>query len=187
MIQRRKYMKTIWLGLSILSIALLISCSTAKKDTSIEDKKPVGMQSNANVSQPDPKTSQCDPTLWQHVWDPSRLQVLEDCKVVTGVIDELDENEDGDTHMLLKLDPGQENLLLKKNLKKKDGDLVIEVVCAHPVSDKKAVAACAGFSSTVPLPKVGDSVRVTGSYVIDSHNGWSEIHPVSKIETRDQK
>jgi hypothetical protein len=29
---------------------------------------------------------------------------------------------------------------------------------------------------------VGAHVRATGTYVIDSHNGWAEIHPVSRIE-----
>ncbi|MGI8811268.1 MAG: hypothetical protein ACR2IH_01910 [Pyrinomonadaceae bacterium] len=102
--------------------------------------------------------------------------------MVTGTIEELDQNEDGDTHMLLKLDPGQDDLLKKKNISKKDGDLVIEVVCANPVKAKKVGPACNGYSSGVHLPAVGEHVKVTGSYVLDSHNGWTEIHPVTSIE-----
>ena len=108
--------------------------------------------------------------------------MLDQCKVVTGTIEEQDANEDGDEHMLLKLDAGQDDLLTKRNLKKKNGDLVIEVVCANPVTDKKAVEACRGYSNPIQIPNIGDHVRVTGSYVNDTHNDWTEIHPVSKIE-----
>ena len=79
---------------------------------------------------------------------------------------------------------GQESLVNKRNLKKKNGDLVVEVVCANAVTDKKAKEACTNYSNTIPLPKVGDRVTVTGSYVNDSHNGWMEIHPVSSIQVR---
>ena len=98
------------------------------------------------------------------------------------MIEELDQNEDGDAHMLLKLDPGSEDLLLKKNKTKKQGDLVIEVVCANAVTEKKAEDTCRGYTNKINIPSVGDHVRVTGSYVNDSHNDWAEIHPVSKIE-----
>lgn len=63
------------------------------------------------------------------------------CKTVTGVIEESSADEDGDQHMLLKLDAGQEELLTKKNTKKKQGDLVIEAVCAN----------------NTPLAKVGNT------------------------------
>lgn len=126
--------------------------------------------------------STCDRSLWDRVYDPLRLEVIDACKVVTGVIEEQDQNEDGDTHMLLKLDPGSPDLLAKKNYKKKNGDLVIEVVCANAITDKKAVAACKGYSNQIVIPSVGDHVRVTGSYVNDTHNGWTEIHPVSRVE-----
>ncbi|HTK37638.1 MAG TPA: hypothetical protein VL325_04030 [Pyrinomonadaceae bacterium] len=137
-----------------------------------------------NMPASKPSAAGCDPELWKHVWDPPRLEVIEQCKTVTGVIDELDENKDGDTHMLLKLDAGQEDLLTKKNIKKKNGDLVIEAVCAHEVTEKKAVEACKGYSNTVTLPSVGEHVWVTGSYVNDKHNGWTEIHPVTGIQKR---
>jgi hypothetical protein len=124
----------------------------------------------------------CDASLWNHVYEPDRLHQLSPCIAVTGTVDESNVDEDGDQHFLIKLDRGQQNLLLKKNLKKKSGDLVGEIVCANPTKQKKAGKACAGYSNSVPLPTVGDRVRVTGTYVIDSHNGWAEIHPVSKLE-----
>ena len=84
--------------------------------------------------------------------------------------------------MLLKLDNGQDDLLTKKNIKKKQGDLVIEAVCANKTTLLKVGNTCNGYINHIQLPKVGDHVRVTGSLVIDSHNGWAEIHPITKIE-----
>ena len=65
---------------------------------------------------------------------------------------------------------------------KKQGDLVIEAVCINNITRKKAMGACRGYVNHVILPEIGDHVKVTGSYVIDSHNGWAEIHPITKIE-----
>jgi hypothetical protein len=165
-------------GVSIFTVFSFVSCA---KDTAA-NQPPL---TNANVTaSARPAANDCNPALWDHVYDPERLEVIDKCKVVTGVIEEQDQNEDGDTHMLLKLDAGQEGLVNKRNLKKKSGDLVVEVVCANAVSDKKAKEACTNYSNAIPLPKVGDHVTVTGSYVNDSHNGWLEIHPVSAIQVR---
>ena len=84
--------------------------------------------------------------------------------------------------MLLKLDKGQKSLLTKRNFKKKQGDLVIEAVCVNNTTLKKVGNTCKGYVNKIQLPPVGAHVKVTGSYVIDSHNGWSEIHPITKIE-----
>jgi len=124
----------------------------------------------------------CDNNLWKFVWEPSRLQVLDKCKTVTGVIVEKNADPDGDEHMLLKLDAGQESLLEKKNYSKKDGNLVIEAICINHITRKAAKGICKGYVNNVHLPKVGDHVRVTGSYVLDSHNGWTEIHPITQVE-----
>jgi hypothetical protein len=113
---------------------------------------------------------------------PSRLQVLDRCKTVTGVIVEKNADPDGDEHMLLKLDAGQESLLEKKNYSKKGGNLVIEAICINDITRKAAKGICKGYINHVHLPKVGDHVRVTGSYVLDSHNGWTEIHPITQVE-----
>lgn len=137
----------------------------------------------SRFSQDDMDDSTCDETIWKHVYNPSRLKVLDKCKTVTGTITERHAEDDGDEHFLLKLDPGQETLLKKNNLTKKDGNLVIEAVCINNIGRKKAKGACNGYVNHVVLPKVGDHVRVTGSYVLDSHNGWAEIHPITKVET----
>lgn len=124
----------------------------------------------------------CDSSKWLHVYHPDRLQVLNPCKMVTGTIIERNADEDGDEHLLLKLDNGQEQLLQKKNYTKKEGALVVEVVCVNNITRKRAMGACDGYVNGVLLPDVDDRVRVTGSYVVDTHNGWTEIHPASKIE-----
>ncbi|MEO6190773.1 MAG: hypothetical protein ABIO44_10855 [Saprospiraceae bacterium] len=127
-------------------------------------------------------TIDCDTSLWNYVYNPERLEIIEKCKIVTGIIEESSSNEDGDQHMLLKLDDGQEDLLTKKNIKKKQGDFVIEAVCANNTTLEKVSNTCNGYINHILLPKVGDHVKVTGSLVIDSHNGWEEIHPITKIE-----
>lgn len=124
----------------------------------------------------------CDASLWNHVYSPKRLQQLSSCVSVTGTIDESNVDEDGDQHFLLKLDPGQDTLVNKRNDKKKSGDIVLEIVCANPTTMKKPGAACAGYVNPVAVQPVGAHVRATGTYVLDSHNGWVEIHPVSKLE-----
>jgi len=158
----------------------------ADKDSDKKDKdKDKDKDSPTVQASPAAATAEgCDPALWDRVYNKERLEVTNPCITATGTIAELDQNEDGDTHMLLKLDAGQETLLNKKNEKKKEGNLVVEVVCSAPVTDKKVGSTCSGFTNAVHIPKVGDAVKVTGSFVLDSHNGWTEIHPASKIEPR---
>jgi hypothetical protein len=122
--------------------------------------------------------------LWNHVYNPTRLHRLAPCITVTGTIDESDADPDGDQHFLLKLDSGQDTLVNKRNGKKKGGDIVLEVVCANPTTMKKVRSACTGYTNPIAIPAVGAHVRAMGTYVIDSHNGWAEIHPVSRMETR---
>ena len=124
----------------------------------------------------------CDTSLWKYVYNRNRLTVTDMCKTVTGVIEESNADEDGDQHMLLKLDKGQKNILTDRNIKKKQGDLVIEAVCMNNVSLKKVGNTCKGYINHIKLPNIGDHVKVTGSLVIDSHNGWAEIHPITSIE-----
>ena len=124
----------------------------------------------------------CDDSLWSHVYDPTRLQKLATCVAVSGTVEESAADDDGDQHFLLKLDAGQQALVNKTNDKKKNGALVVEIVCANPISLAKAKAACAGYTNRIPIPSVGAHVKAIGTYVIDSHNGWAEIHPVTKLQ-----
>lgn len=162
----------------IVSIILLAaSCACSKEKSSAQSLK---QDLKGEVSQS--ASTGCDASLWDHVYDPTRLQQLAPCLSVTGVIDESSVDADGDQHFLLKLDPGQDSLVNKRNAKKRGGDIVLEIVCANPTTMKKVKSACAGYTNPIPIPAVGAHVRATGTYVIDSHNGWAEIHPVSKLQ-----
>lgn len=170
--------------IAVFSISLFFSCEQKKeKKHKKKDKEEQATSSNQMQNVTDTNTSiDCDTSLWKYVYNPERLEVVDKCKTVTGVIEESSADEDGDQHMLLKLDNGQEDLLTKKNIKKKQGDLVIEAVCANKTTLGKVGNTCKGYVNHILLPKVGDHVKVTGSLVIDSHNGWGEIHPITKIE-----
>ena len=159
-------------------VFLLISCNNQPVENTGTVKEVSSAEKSAST---DGSSKDCDPGLWKYVYNSDRLQVLDKCKSVTGTIVETNADEDGDQHMLLKLEQGEEKLLTERNMKKKDGNLVIEAVCINNITRKKAFGACDGYVNNVQLPKVGDHVKVTGSYVIDSHNGWAEIHPITSI------
>lgn len=127
-------------------------------------------------------TQNCNASMWDHVYNPGRLIVVHKCITAAGIVTESSPDDDGDQHFLLKLDPGQDRLVNKHNNKRKNGNLVVEIVCANKVKLKKAKAACAGYSNQIALPAVGSHLRVTGTHVIDTHNGWMEIHPVSQLQ-----
>lgn len=174
----------ILLVLLLLSVFISYSMKTGERHTK-KDKQ--GQTNNSdigkNIKEPaDTNASVCDPDIWKYVYNPTRLKVVDKCIAVTGVIKESSADDDGDQHMLLKLDAGQEKFLKDRNLKKKKGNLVIEAVCMNTITKSKVGGACKGYINHIQLPKTGDHVKVTGSYVIDSHNGWAEIHPISKIE-----
>ena len=146
-----------------------------KKEEKLLQSIPL-LKVKANVS------GDCDSDIWKYVYNPSRLKLINKCISVTGVIEESSANDDGDHHMLLKLDSGQEGLLTNMNVNKKQGNLVIEAVCANNTTLKKVGTTCNGYTNKIQIPKLGAHVKVTGSLVNDTHNGWNEIHPITKIE-----
>jgi hypothetical protein len=175
-------------GYSFL-LSALCACSACSGDKQATSSSQQELATNApsppttsNVGVSAAAATGCDASLWSHVYNPSRLQQLASCVTATGFVAESAVDPDGDQHFLLKLDPGQDALVNKRNDKKKTGDLVVEIVCANPTSMKKAKRACAGYTNRIPIPTVGAHVRATGTEVLDSHNGWIEIHPVSKLE-----
>ncbi|UCJ07461.1 hypothetical protein KTO58_28015 [Chitinophaga pendula] len=170
--------------LAILSFLVLVSCADKQeKKHKKKDKQEKTVAASETLNVKDSNVSiDCDTSYWRYVYKPERLQVIDKCKTVTGVIEESNVEEDGDQHLLLKLDNGQEDLLTKKNIKKKQGDLVIEAICANKPTVKKVGTTCEGYINNIQIPKLGEHVKVTGSLVIDTHNGWSEIHPITKIE-----
>ena len=177
-----------FLACTSLPLLFLMACNNipVQKEKNIivheDTNKPAAQKAPAD--QTSKSTEACDPGLWKYVYNPERLQVLDKCKTVTGTIVERSADEDGDEHMLLKLDPGQDDLLRERNMKKKGGNLVIEAVCINNITRKKVGDACVGYVNHVELPVVNDHVRVSGSLVVDSNNdnGWTEIHPITRIE-----
>jgi hypothetical protein len=124
----------------------------------------------------------CDQTLWNHVYNPTRLQMVEECKTVSGTVDDIRVEADGDFHILLNLDPQFSDMINSANVAGEHGDLVVEPICMNPIEQTDALAACNYFHQQLIIPSIGTHVNVTGSYVHDlAHGGWSEIHPVTSI------
>src|SRR6266403_1505543 len=80
----------------------------------------------------------CDESLWARTYNPQRLKIISRCMTVTGIIldathgkrkDGQRHEADSDNHGFLKLDAGQENLLLPGNIEAEDGAMVFECVC----------------------------------------------------------
>jgi hypothetical protein len=129
-----------------------------------------------------PSTTGCDQSLWNHVYNPSRLQIINPCITVTGTIDKITPEADGDEHIRLKLDPQFSNLINSANIQGQDGDLLVEPICVRAVTQPDAFSACFNFHQNIAIPPIGTHVQITGSYVLDKqHGGWAEIHPVTSI------
>jgi hypothetical protein len=126
---------------------------------------------------------QCDQTLWDHVYNPARLQIVDRCKIVTGIIESIRVESDGDFHIRLRVDPQFASMINSASVNGQFGDLVLEPICVNPVTQPDAIAACANFHQNIDIPPIGTHVTVTGSYVHDlEHGGWSEIHPVTSVK-----
>lgn len=139
----------------------------------------------------------CGDGLWQHVYNPSRLLVKQDCVTVTGVIvdatahqshhqaDGVRHEKDGDTHGWLQVDPAFVSLINAGNTSDEDSNLVFELVCHYTVSQADAKPACAGFVDHTVIPPIGTHVAISGTFVREkNHAKWNEIHPVSKIKVQ---
>jgi hypothetical protein len=129
---------------------------------------------------------QCDPSLWNNVYDPTRLKVMAPCMTITGTVINQHASDDGDIDMEFALDPQFANLLNSANLAKLSGNLNIEAICQAPIQPDtpQAVPACGSLSRRLTLPPVGAHAQVTGSYVLDTNHGWMEIHPITAIDIR---
>jgi len=133
------------------------------------------------------------------VYVPSRLQVIDRCTTVSGTIDCLKLEPDGDVHLRVRLDPRFAGLLTPANaLQTCAGNpgphLVAEIIPQNPegVIFRDNNADAGGFI-TPPTPAVGDHVTLTGPHVIDKNvlhrvlyqgrpaENWAEIHPVWAI------
>jgi hypothetical protein len=139
----------------------------------------------------------CGDGRWTHVYNPSRLLVLQDCVTITGAIvdatahqshhtaDGVRHEADGDTHGWLRVDSQYVGLINAGNTSDEDGNLVFEIVCHYNVTQADAKPSCQGFTDSQVIPPVGTHVAVTGTLIREqNHAKWNEIHPVTKIEVK---
>ena len=127
------------------------------------------------------KAKDCDPDLWEHIYNKDRLQVIDKCIIVTGTVEKTRHEPDGDEHIRLKLDAGQEKLINDKNITEQQGCMVVEIIYAHEPVQPGTIANYRGYTNHIEIPKVGQHIMIQGSYVKDLHHGWMEIHPVTSI------
>ena len=133
---------------------------------------------------PAPQPSLCsDPnSISSHVYNPYRLQPVKPCITVSGVVEYKSEEADGDYHLSLALDSQYTDLTNSANDQYQYGALVVEIICALPISQQDAVLACQGYTNSITIPSVNDHITVTGPYVLDTyHYNWAEIHPVYSL------
>lgn len=133
------------------------------------------------------------------VYIPGRLKIIDRCLTVSGTVDCLKDEPDGDVHIRLRLDPKFSRLLQPANSLQTCADqpgphLVVEIIPQHPQGIFQTNNADAGGFVTPPRPKAGDHIVVTGPHVIDSNvlhrvlyqgraaENWAEIHPAWGIE-----
>ncbi|HET6873587.1 MAG TPA: hypothetical protein VFH70_02350 [Acidimicrobiales bacterium] len=131
-----------------------------------------------------------------NVYHPNRLSVVKTCITVSGTVESVRSESDGDTHFDLEPDPSFSNLLKSANYAHQHGWLVAEIVPAdepgctpgrppRPASGTYDYGTCTGADEIAPM--VGQHVSVTGPYVLDEdHGGWAEIHPVWGVSTQDR-
>jgi hypothetical protein len=120
-----------------------------------------------------------------HVYNPDRLRVLQPCITVTGRIDFIRHEPDGDFHVGLKLDPQFAGLVNSCNATclggAEHGDLIVEPVCMTTPTQADAISSCVGYHNPMVIPPVGSHVSMTGTYVLDLDHGWTEIHPLVEV------
>lgn len=159
---------------TVIVAALLYACGGTS-----DGPMPSGTSASA-ASSPQPKP-QCNASLWQHVYDPGRLKIMGDCQTVTGTITDQHTNDDGDIDVRIAVDAPYANLLNAGNISGLNGHLQTEAICQTAVKAAEAAPACRGFTGSVVIPPDGTRVQVTGTYVLDTHHGWMEIHPISDL------
>jgi len=131
---------------------------------------------------PQTADAHCNQDLWQYVYNPGRLQVLNPCISVTGTVEEVRKEADGDVHILFRLDQQFAALLNEKNITRQYGDLVLEPICQGKVRQADAAEPCSQYNGPYFEPVVGQRYLVWGAYVHDADHGWNELHAVTSMQ-----
>jgi len=107
---------------------------------------------------------------------------LDPCISVTGAVEEVRKEADGDVHILFRLDQQFASLLNEKNISRQQGDLVLEPICQVKVRQPDAEEPCSQYNGPYFEPLVGQRYLVWGAYVHDADHGWNELHPVTSMQ-----
>lgn len=135
------------------------------------------------------------------VYLPSRLYVKKSCVTVSGTVDCLRHEDDGDIHIKLRVDAAYRRLLTPANAFQQcpghsGPHLVVEIIPQHGHLPFLTNSATLGGFQTPAAPAVGQHVTVTGPYVLDSNAlhdllvpgrnvaNWAEIHPAWNVTVR---
>ncbi len=133
------------------------------------------------------------------VYLPGRLKLVDRCMTVSGTVDCLKDEPDGDVHIRLRLDPQYARLLMPANSLQTCVDqpgphLVVEIIPQRPGGLFRTNNADAGGFITPAKPNAHDHIVVTGPYVVDTNvlhrvlyqgrpaENWAEIHPAWGIK-----
>jgi uncharacterized membrane protein YgcG len=104
------------------------------------------------------------------VYHPARLVVLRRCQTAIGTVTDVRHEEDGDLHVILRLDPRYVFLRNADNVSQQHGGLVVEYMARD--------------GGHLPEPTVGQRLVLTGAWVLDTAHGWRELHPVFRVTSR---
>lgn len=101
------------------------------------------------------------------VYHPSRLVILDSCRRVTGKVVSVRDEDDGDLHVNVELEPRFQALLSRGNYEEQHGALVVEFMARD--------------GGHLPRPSAGQRIELSGAWVGDSQHSWNELHPVWSV------
>src|SRR5207244_12934105 len=101
-------------------------------------------------------TSECsDPdSISSHIYNPDRLDVIKSCTTASGFVDNVLKEADGDYHIRLALDSQYSSLTNAANDQYQYGDLVVEIICALPITQSGAESDCHNYSNSLTHPHI---------------------------------
>ncbi len=127
---------------------------------------------------PDPG---CVPTDQDaYVYHPDRLPVVWPCLHVSGTVDKVETEADGDLHIGLRLDPAFAPLM-PPGYQAQPAHIIAEGVCYRLPLRADAENLCVTDPDPYagPLPALGQHVWLEGRYVVDlNHEASPELHPL---------
>ncbi len=183
----RKLQLTVFLPIAVLVGSYFIFFGKDKLHTFQNDSTSAPKTLNLSTTQydfiasipPQFVATGCDSSLWQY--NAEEEKVSAPCIYLTGVVQQVRPEDDGDMNIQLKPDSQYSGLLNSYNSNDGGGNIGLEPICVVRPSKTVFKKACKGYSNHVTIPEVGMHIGVKGSYGQDKHY-WMEIHPVTSID-----